>query len=70
MLESPDINAKFLKFRQAYEDALVWLADAPGGPQLRERSALEAARKSVVASDLEIDVFMKMLQDEIPKPEA
>jgi len=66
---TPELNAKFLKFRESYEFALVWLADAPGNAADKERSALDTARRSVNASDIETEMFRKIIQDEIPKPD-
>lgn len=64
-----ELHAKFIKFRESYEAALVWLADAGGNSDHKESSALDAARRSVDASEMEFEFFKKLMREQIPKPD-
>jgi hypothetical protein len=65
---TPELHAKFLKFRESYETALTWLADAAGNTELKERSASETAQRAVNASEIEAQLFIRLMKNEIPKP--
>lgn len=65
---TPELHAKFLRFRESYESALTWLADAPGSAELKERSASETAQRAVNATEIEAQLFLRMMKSEIPKP--
>ena len=65
---TPELHAKFLIFRESFESALMWLADAPGNTELKERSASETAQRAANASEIEAQLFLKLMKNEIPKP--
>jgi hypothetical protein len=66
---TPELHAKFLKFRESYEQALTWLADAPGHAEQKQQSALNTAARAINASEIEVELFRRFMTSEIPKPE-
>ena len=63
-----ELQAKFLRFHADYALALTWLADAPGPADSKHLSAVESAKRSTSASDLEVEIFLRLILSEIPKP--
>jgi hypothetical protein len=63
-----ELQEKFLRFHADYELALVWLADAPGTDSDKQASAAESAKRSTNTSDIEVDIFLRLIRSEIPKP--
>ena len=61
---SPELQTKFVKFRDSYEWALVWLADAGGNAERKERDAWESARRDVPISEIEEEMFRRLLKEE------
>jgi hypothetical protein len=60
---TPELNAKLAKFRDAYEWALIWLPDADGNAELRERDAWKRAKREVPLSQIEEDLFRRVIKD-------
>ena len=65
---TPELQAKFAKFRDAYEWALVWLADAGGNAERKERNAFESACRDVPLSEPEEELFRRLLKEEAAEP--
>lgn len=66
---TPELHTKFLKYRESYEQALTWLADAPGNADQKQQSALNTAARAINASEIEVELFRKLITGELPKPE-
>ena len=64
-----ELQPKFERFHADYELALVWLADSPVSAESKHLSAVESAKRSTNSSDLEVEIFLRLILSEIPKPE-
>ena len=65
MLElAPELEAKLAKFRNSYEWALVWLADAAGDTESKERDAWASAKRDVPLSEVEEQLFRRFLKED------
>lgn len=65
---SPELTPKFKKFRDSYEWALVWLADAGGNAERKEHDAWVSAKCEVPLSDTEEVLFRKLINEEALTP--
>ena len=67
---SPELETKFAKFRDSYEWAWVWLADAGGNAERKAADAFETAKRETQVSDFEEDLFRRLIREEAlePKP--
>ncbi|MEQ1763969.1 MAG: hypothetical protein ABL984_12600 [Pyrinomonadaceae bacterium] len=65
MLElTPELQAKLAKFRDSYEWALVWLADAVGDAESKHRDAWASASRDVPLSEVEEELFRRLVKEE------
>ena len=47
----------FSKFKEAYDEARVWLIDAGGGPETIARNILNAALREVPLTEPELELY-------------
>lgn len=65
---TPELQSKFDRFRDSYEWALVWHADAGGNAEARNRSAIESAKRDLQLSEIEEEMFLRLLKEEASAP--
>lgn len=59
---TPELREKFKKFRNSYEWAIVWLADAGGNAERKARDAWLAATREVPVTEMEEDLFRRLME--------
>ena len=65
MLElTPHLQEKFEKFRNSYEWAIVWLADAGGNSERKISDAFQSAMRDVPLDEVEVSLFQRLLREE------